>query len=293
MASPKIAQEIAKVSTILTLEERIRVDAAGTGLYLAQHRTEPTQVLADVKSQTSSCVLLSVRYCEQGRWEQMSRLIREISRIPTVAILSEESPDTVEMLLRLGREGVQQIVDVRSPQGWKRLRNILVDERSDWIEQIIVSRLKEVAGGMTRESWRFFETLIRHSARVGSVRELAEVLEILPSTLMSRFYRAALPAPKRYLAVVRLIRAAYLCENSGFSVANVANHLEYSSPQSFGRHVRSMMGLTAVKFRREFNGSSMLELFEHELVRPYRQVLDRFQPFSGGSANAPSANHAI
>jgi len=87
----------------------------------------------------------------------------------------------------------------------------------------------------------FFQTLFRCSPRVATVRRLSAALHVLPSTLMSRFFRAGLPAPKRYLAMARLVRAAHLFESRGFSVANVANHLDYSSPQSFGRHVRVLM----------------------------------------------------
>jgi AraC-like DNA-binding protein len=103
---------------------------------------------------------------------------------------------------------------------------------------------------------------------------LARRLDILPSTLMSRFFRAELPAPKRYLACARLVRAARLFENPGFSVANVANHLDYSSPQSFGRHVRSIMRLTAVQFRERYDGEGMIQHFRQTLVLPY---LDKFR----------------
>ena len=95
---------------------------------------------------------------------------------------------------------------------------------------------------------------------------LARRLDVLPSTLMSRFFRARLPAPKRYLAMARLVRAARLFENPGFSVANVANHLDYSSPQSFGRHVRTLMDITAVQFRERYDGEGMLQHFRETLV---------------------------
>ena len=62
---------------------------------------------------------------------------------------------------------------------------------------------------------------------------------------LSRFLRAALPSPKRYLAATRLLYAAALLEIPGFSVADAAYRLEYSSPQSFGRHVRAILGATA------------------------------------------------
>ena len=87
-----------------------------------------------------------------------------------------------------------------------------------------------------------------------------------------------MPSPKRYLAMARLARAARLFENSGLSVANVATHLDYSSPQSFGRHVRTLLGLTAVGFRQRYDGDGMVERFRAELVRPYAMVLRRFDP---------------
>ncbi len=67
-------------------------------------------------------------------------------------------------------------------------------------------------------------------------------------------------------------------ENPGLSVANIADHLEYSSPQSFGRHVRTLLGLTAVAFRQRYDGDGMIERFRAELVRPYLTVLRQFDP---------------
>ncbi len=285
-------EDLARISTILTLDEQIRVDAAGSGVYIARHRMEPAQVLADVKSHESSLVLMSVQYCESGQWQKVSQMIREIPRVPTVAIVSEESTRTVEMILKLGREGVKRIVDVRSRQGWNQLRTILTDEHTDRIQELLESRLQESLGRMTQDMWVFFQIMLRHSPTISSVRELAEILETLPSTLMSRFYRAGLPTPKQYLSLIRLIRAAFLFENSGFSIANVANHLEYSSPQSFGRHVRTMMGMTALKFREQFTGRKMIEFFEREVVVPYRSVLSEFEPFAGRSNSAAGSGPA-
>ena len=275
------ARKLTTISTILTPPEQIRVDAAGAGLYIAEHRLEPSQVLADVREGRSSVVLLSVRYCESNQWNDVSRMIREIPRIPRIAILSEETLRTPQVLLHLGREGVRDVVDVRSPSGWEQLRRVLLDDQADWVEALMFSRLENRRMRMTSECWLFLEAVLRYSSKVGSVRRLAGKLGVVPSTLMSRFYRAGLPTPKRYLAVVRLVRAAFLFENSGFSIANVANHLDYSSPQSFGRHVRRVMGMTALQFRRQYTGERMLERFRAELVGPYEQILSWFRPFSG------------
>ncbi len=74
------------------------------------------------------------------------------------------------------------------------------------------------------------------------------------------------------------MRAARLFENPGFSVANVANHLDYSSPQSFGRHVRMLMHMTAVQFREQYDGEGMLDFFRRELVLPHVEQLRALRP---------------
>jgi AraC-like DNA-binding protein len=98
---------------------------------------------------------------------------------------------------------------------------------------------------------------------------------------MSRFARAGLPSPKNYLSAVRLLHAAYLFEAGGLSVADVAYRLEYSSPQSFGRHLRAMLGVTALEFRRRFPFPLALERFVALMVEPYREAWRDFHPVAG------------
>jgi AraC-like DNA-binding protein len=103
---------------------------------------------------------------------------------------------------------------------------------------------------------------------------------VTASTLMSRFFRAGVPTPKRYLAMARLVRAARLFENSGFSIANVANHLDYSSPQSFGRHVRTLLHTTAGEFREQYDCATMFARFRAELILPHIEGLRVLKPLT-------------
>src|SRR6266513_1858052 len=117
---------------------------------------------------------------------------------------------------------------------------------------------------------------------LSTVRRLARHLRICSSTLMSRFYRAGLPSPKTYLAGMRLVHAAYLFSNPGLSVADVAYRLDYSSPQSFGRHLKAMLGVTAGEFRRRFPFDVSLERYVDLLITPYRETLRAFCPLNAG-----------
>lgn len=271
---------VANVTTVLTPDERIRVDAAGEGLYHSIHRDSVADVLRDVREARASAVVLSVSYCEQVSNEPVATMVREFPRVPTVALLTELGPRTPQTLLSLGTSGVRRLIDVRDAAGWRLLRSALTDECGNSAQRLALRQLSRDLEGASNDCWRFFETLFLSRPHVSTVRKLARDLDVLPSTLMSRFFRAGLPAPKRYLAMARLVRAAHLFENRGFSVANVANQLEYSSPQSFGRHVRKMLSITAVEFRDRFDGAGMVNRFREELVLPYASALRRLSPLA-------------
>ncbi len=266
------------VSTILTPLERSRVDAAAQGLCEPLHRESLEEVLSDLRQQRAKLVLISVtRYGSQSS-ARVAAMVREFPRVPAVALLTETESSTPHSTLALGQLGIRTLVDARMPAGWQTLRNLLATQGSSDLQRSALSQIGLDLPGVSRDCWRFFELLFDSSPRIATVRQLARHLNILPSTLMSRFFRAKLPPPKRYLALARLIRAARLFENPGLSVARVANHLDYSSPQSFGRHVRTMMKMSPVRFRSVYDGQGMVQYFRTELVLPYAQVLCAFRP---------------
>ncbi|MEJ7811333.1 MAG: helix-turn-helix domain-containing protein [Gemmatimonadaceae bacterium] len=289
------------VATVLTRDERMRVDAAGAGLYYAIHRDSLDDVLRDLRHGRVGAVLVSVnRWPEAGDATSLARMVREFPRVPAVALLSHLEPATPKKVLALGSSGVRTLIDVRQPAGWHELREVLMADRAGDIERIALGQLSLDLAGAPEDCTRFFELLFGRPTRVATVRALAAHLRVVPSTLMSRFFRARLPAPKRYLAMARLVQAARLFENPGLSVASIANHLDYSSPQSFGRHVRTLIGLTAVEFRGRYDGEGMLDRFRDDLVLPYADMLRAFSPLEAGpgwrrvaAAGAPAARRRV
>jgi AraC-like DNA-binding protein len=254
------------------------VDAAAQGLCDALHRESLDEVLSDLREQKVGLVLISVtRYGSQNS-ARVAAMVREFPRIPAVALLTETQNSTPHTTLALGQLGIRTLVDARMPTGWQTLRNLLASQGVPDLERSALNQIRLDLPEVSKDCWRFFELLFDGSPKISTVRQLARQMDILPSTLMSRFFRAKLPAPKRYLSFARLIRAARLFENPGLSVARVANHLDYSSPQSFGRHVRTMMKMSPVKFRTTYDGQGMVQFFRTELVLPYVDVLANFRP---------------
>src|SRR4051812_33642988 len=84
-----VTRELASVSTVLTPNERIRVDAAGEGSYRTLHRESVEDVIHDLKLNRAQAVLFSVARCDQRSRTVVARVVREFPRVPTFALLTE------------------------------------------------------------------------------------------------------------------------------------------------------------------------------------------------------------
>jgi len=232
-----------------------------------------------VRERAVDAVLVSVHHCAPEQIDAVGHLVRDFPGIPTVALLSQHDPAASQMLLRLGASGVRQVVDVSLPAGWSRLREAVAlpaTRSAARIQGPVLAALGEA----TPDARLFLEGLVRLAPETPTVRRLAASLHVRPSTLMSRFARAGLPSPKNYLASVRLLHAAHLFESGGLSVADVAYRLDYSSPQSFGRHLRTMLGITSCEFRNRFPFPLAVERFIELMITPYGRIWPTFHPLS-------------
>jgi AraC-like DNA-binding protein len=270
------------VAAVLLPGERPRVDAAGSGCFAVLHRDSIPDAVRVVRERSVDAVLVSVHRCVPEQMEAVGHLVREFPGIPTVALVSQHDAGSTETLLRLGATGVRQVVDVTLPAGWSRLRQVVGQPATRAVARIQGPILEALAEAPP-DTRLFLEAMIRLAPDTPTVTALSERLFVRPSTLMSRFARAGLPSPKNYLAAVRLLHAAHLFETAGLSVADVAYRLEYSSPQSFGRHLRAMLGVTALEFRRRFPFAVALERFVSLMIAPYREVWREFHPLAGAS----------
>lgn len=266
------------VATVLTPLERVRVDVAADGMFDAIHRASIDELVADVREQRVDAVLVSVARYDSQSTARMADVVREFPRVPAFALLSDVQRSTPYSALELGRVGVRTIIDARSPSGWTALRDLLARERATDVQRQTLGALDADLAGAPADCWRFFELLFTHRPYVSSVRQMGRHMNVVPGTLMSRFYRAKLPSPKRYIDVGRLVRAARLLENPGLSITTVSRQLDYSSPQAFSRHVRCVLGVSPIPFRSSHTGESMLERFRAELITPHVETLRRFRP---------------
>src|SRR6266516_3624189 len=256
------------VCTVLPPPERPRIDAAGDGCFDTLHADSLREAIYVARRRRVDAMVISVHRCHGEALPGVARFVREFPAIPAVALVSRHDREATETLLRLGATGVRSAVDCTEPDGWRRLRD-LVGHPASPVAARILARLVPA---------------------LSTVRGLARHLRVRPSTLMSRFHRAGIPSPKSYLAGMRLLHASFLFQNPGLSVSDVAYRMDYSSPQSFGRHLRAVLGVTAGEFRRRFPFDVALARYIDLLIIPYREALRAFHPFNAGSWDqGPSA----
>jgi AraC-like DNA-binding protein len=233
-----------------------------------------------VRERPVDAVLVSVHRCGAAEADHVRRLVRSFPGLPAVALMSQRDEGASRSLLYLGASGVREVVDVSTPTGWSHLRRLLVEPTTRPAARILGPVLDRLPG-LPDDARVFIEALVRLAPTTPTVRELARRFQARPSTLMSRFSRARLPSVKRYLAAVRLLYAAQYFESDGLSIADAAYRLQCSSPQSFGRHVRSLLGITCTEFRRRFPFPVALERFGRVMVDPYVDQWRAFHPLGG------------
>ena len=275
-----------RVGTWLTPRERGEVEMAAGALLSFVHRDTLQALRQDLVTARADTALVSASLVRRSDVMALSALVQDFPGTPTLGIVSEITGDrALAGALAFGQAGIRKIIDVRAVGGWAALRGAFDPERlrhpfiRNALRDLIVVPTETGGQRFFTPGWtRFLEASF--SPRILSAKQVARSLGVCPSTLMSRFFRAGLPSPKSYVAQAALVWAAYLGESPGLSLNAIAHRMDASSPQSFGRMVRILVGVSAGEFRRRFDGVAMLERFRANLIDPYREMLRTFDPLT-------------
>jgi AraC-like DNA-binding protein len=184
----------------------------------------------------------------------------------SVVLYMPFSPALADALLRLGNVGVHSAVffdHEDTPLGLKRA----VDEAASCsISEQILSRIFDGLDVNAHEIVNAFRTALHN---VDTIRSALEWSRYLGSSHRS-FYRAfrsnGLPTPKTCLLWLRLMYAAKLLEDPGYSLYDVVHRLGYSAPSNFWQHVQDTLGLRASELRYAVGFETLLKRFLSEHV---------------------------
>ena len=275
------------ISTLVPPVERPHVDAAGAGLYRAVHRSSLLEVVADLRERRASAVMVSLGAWHPTARPALMRLVREFPNVPAFAFLARPDARAPQVALQLGQCGVRAVLEASQAHGWAELRRALSAQHASDIRRRALEALARELPALQPDALTLFERIFLDAATITSTRDLARVMHVNSSSLMSRFFRLKLPSAKTYLAMARLMLAADRFERPGSTITEITHVLHYSSPQSFGRHTRRMLGISAATFREQYDGDGMLALYLERLVRPHRDALARLSPTGAHEGRAP------
>jgi len=270
-----------RVATVIEPGIRPRLDAAAQGCFTAYHAETVGEAIRAVRERSIQAVFVSPSCVDAAELPRVASLVDSFPGVPTVALVSRHDPLSSERLLDLGAYGVRRMVDLSERHGWNFLRELVAHPTSPTAARIFRG-LNPQLERATQDCRTVFDAIVRMAPVVTSVLALTEHFAVVPSTFMSRFFREGLPSPKRYLVAIRILYSAALFEAPGLSVADVAYRMQYSSPQSFGRHLRSVMGTTAGEFRSRYPFEVALDDFVRRLIAPFREVFRTFHPLDPG-----------
>ncbi len=273
----------ADVVTVVNANLQGRLDLALDEVARPVHLTSVSAALSVVRERPVRAVLLGQESMTIRSGPAVGKLAVTCGGT-LIAVVGGWTPNLSDTLLAFGRYGVRDAVDVSSRDGLSRLRDLIV--RSEWELATRVARALAPSLRDASEEMRFFVNyLVRKAPFLGSARALAAGLRVSQSSLNSRFFRAGLPSPKQYLAYIRLLFAAALLEQPMISAAQTARRLNYSSPQSFMRHMRTQLGVSAVEFRQQYSFDALAHHVVFHTLSQHGATIRWFRPFGTIIAN--------
>ena len=281
------------VTTLVPPVERAHVDAAGMGIYRTVHRSSLPEVIDDLKARRAAAVFISLGAWHPTARPALTRLVRDFPGIPAFAFMARPDPRAPQLAMQLGQCGVRAVLEASQTHGWSELRRALAERARTDIRRRAADRMRRELPVLHPDARTFFERIFLEGAALTNTRALARTFDVNTSSLMSRFFRLQLPSAKHYLAMARLTIAADHLNEPTSTITGTAHALNYSSPQSFGRHTRRLLGLSAAAFREQYDGDGMLALFLERLVSPHRTALLRLSPTGAHQGTALTSVESV
>lgn len=270
------------VITILEPGIRGLVNVAVHGSLSPVHVESADEALDAARRLSARALIVSANTITRRHAPAIGRVVAECPGVVPVALVTERGPVSNDVLLWLGANGEGRLLDLRAREGWCRLR-CLIDESGGEAARHILDAILTKLDRANAPTKHFFTVLVRSAPTIATVRDFANVLDVCPSTMVSRFYRAHLPSPKQYLGGIRLVFAsAYLAEPAR-SIASVAERLQFSSAQSFGRTVQHTLGMKAGELRDKYPFNALLEHYIFKFVEPFKRKFAWFDPIGRDS----------
>lgn len=224
-SAPRVSEGVwsARTAKVLALVDSSLIHAiteATSDQCLVEHVSTVCAAQSALKERKVSALLVSPSRVQHEQRSKLTALVNSSPLLVTAAVIDAQEAQSYQSLLELGQCGVRVAIDLSERSGWTRLRDLLSASNDATKERILEAVSRELVSASPTFRQFVLDT-VRYAPHIVSVRELATTLRVHPSTLMSRFFRAGLPAPKKYLAHARLLYASHIPPGASASAGAV------------------------------------------------------------------------
>jgi AraC-like DNA-binding protein len=176
-------------------------------------------------------------------------------------------PELADALLRLGSVGVHRAVFFDHGDTKKELQRAVDEAVDSSVPEHILTRIFDGLEIESREIKEAIRAALRNVDSIRSALEWSRYLDLPHRSFYRSFRSYGFPTPKTCLLWLRLMYAAKLLEDPGYSPYDVVHRLGYSAPSNFWQHVQDTLGLRASELRYAATFETLLRRFLSDQVQ--------------------------
>ncbi len=182
------------------------------------------------------------------RTDAIRSLRAEFRSVPFV-VYSVLAAQTLQPIIELGREGMEQLVLFGVDDDPRHLRRILERQPGVALAEQLMTRLQPRLRSLPADVARAIERVVHTPAAFKGVPDLAAAANVSRRTIYRECERAQLASPREVIAGARVLRAYAFLRESDYAIEDVAEHLRFSSPHHLTKTMRWACGMTTARAR--------------------------------------------
>lgn len=201
----------------------------------------------------------------QALTQPIRDLRAEFRSVPFV-VYSILAAQTLQPLIELGREGMEQLVLYGVDDDPHHLRKILERQPGVGLAENLLLRLQPRLRSLPADVSRAIERVIHTPAAFKGVPDLAAAANVSRRTIYRECERARLSSPREVIAGARVLRAYAFLRESDYAIEDVAEHLRFSSPHHLTKTMRWACGMTTARARDRLAPDDFVALLAERLL---------------------------
>ena len=229
-------------------------------------------VLAAIRSRPVELAVVDPLLSGEAHGQEIERLRVLFPSLPLI-LYTSLTPETAAVLLRLGQQGIRQVVFARYDDHPIRLREVLAQEEARAASHQLIVQLAGALAPLPPALRWVLEEALRAPGELQTVQQIAARARVDRRTCERWLTRIGLPSPRHLLAAARVLYAHRLLQDPGFTVEDVAQRLGYTRVKTLQQHARMYLGLTAGEMRLSLTVDEALDRVVQRSLRPSRAAL--------------------